>query len=183
MKKKLFTITMTLLLAFGCAACGGSDTEAPVEETPIEESSPENDVFDFTMDEFVASVDGFLNNSDKKLLSTYEITEDGNKITYTLSDGVYLYAEVSEATGKVKGIILHETMNTLSDENINNYTALIIDTIASVDPHNLNQIVTDLNLMETNEGTYFAEGTTGNYIYSVEGNIAKVSILPAAAFE
>ena len=183
MKKRLFALTMTLLLAFVCFGCGGSAEEAPAEEPQVEETVEETDVFDFTMDEFVTSVDGFLSNSEKKLLSTYEITEEGNEITYTLSDGVYLYAEVSETTGKVKGIILHETMNTLSDENINNYTALLVDSIASVDPHDLNQIVTDLNLMETTEGTYFAEGTTGNYIYQVEGNIAKVSILPAAAFE
>ncbi len=181
MKKRLFALTMALILSFSCFGCGSNEAEAPVEETKTEEI--ETDVFNFTMDEFVTSVDGFLSNSDKKLLSTYEITEDGNNITYTLADGVYLYAEVSETSGKVKGIILHETMNTLNNEDINNYTALLIDSIASVDPQDLNQIVTDLNLMETTEGTYFAEGAIGNYIYQVEGNIAKVSILPAAAFK
>ncbi|MBQ9091203.1 MAG: hypothetical protein IJY52_02900, partial [Anaerotignum sp.] len=110
MKKRLFALTMTLLLAFVCFGCGGSAEEAPAEEPQVEETVEETDVFDFTMDEFVTSVDGFLSNSEKKLLSTYEITEEGNEITYTLSDGVYLYAEVSETTGKVKGIILHETM-------------------------------------------------------------------------
>jgi len=38
MKKKLFAITMTFLLSFGFAGCGGSAEEAPAEEPQIEET-------------------------------------------------------------------------------------------------------------------------------------------------
>lgn len=42
MKKRLFALTMALLLIFGCAACGGSE-EAPAEEQKVEETVKESE--------------------------------------------------------------------------------------------------------------------------------------------
>ena len=37
MKKRLFALTMSLLLAFGCIGCGGNSEEAPAESQQLEE--------------------------------------------------------------------------------------------------------------------------------------------------
>ena len=51
MKKRLFALTMALLLSFGCFGCSSNETEAPVEETQTEAPAPSADKENTTLEE------------------------------------------------------------------------------------------------------------------------------------
>ena len=102
---------------------------------------------------------------------------------YKINDTSSLMAEINEESRKVEGFIFYETFDYLSGEELDNYTALLINSLIVIDPYDIQKIYEDLNLESTEEGTTFAEGTNAKYIYEVKDGVGKVSAIPATAFE
>ena len=183
--KKWLCFVLCFGMAIGASGCGGSEeeTSAEVQLNQTEETEKEeNDVFDFTIDEFVQSVDERLGKMERKLLSEYELVDDGTKRMYKLTDTTALMAEINEDSSKVEGFIFYATVDYLSGEDSDNYAFLLLNSIVVIDPYDMKQIYEELNLESTEEGIYFSEGTNAKYIYEVKDGIAKVSAIPSSAF-
>lgn len=182
--KKWLCMVLCIGMMFGVLGCG--EEKAPAERQTDQQKEIENeaaDTFDFTIDEFVQATDERLTERGKKLLSEYELVEDGANLMYKINDTSSLMVEINEESRKVEGFIFYETFDYLSGEELDNYTALLINSLIVIDPYDIQEIYEDLNLESTEEGTTFAEGTNAKYIYEVKDGVGKVSAIPATAFE
>ncbi len=189
--KKWLCMVLCAGMMFGAAGCGGTEPttepeqqqEEQIAEEPEDAESEAADTFDFTIDEFVQSVDERLTEREKRLLSDYELVDDGETLMYKLNDSTSLMAALNEDSRKVKGFIFYETFADLSDEELGDYVSLLINSLAVIDFYDVQRIFDDLKLDSTEEGTYFAEGENAKYVYEVEAGVGMVTALPRAIFE
>ena len=104
--KKWLCMVLCIGFIFGVSGCG--EEKVPAEQQTDQQEELENEVadtFDFTIDEFVQATDERLTERGKKLLSEYELVEDGVNLMYKINDTSSLMAEINEESRKVEGFI------------------------------------------------------------------------------
>lgn len=188
--KKLFALLLCGVLAVG--AVGGCGNKQEVEKPQGEQQEQEGQkdetqaVFEFTKNEYVTLVDERMANRERKLLSEYpaetkETTIEGSQQTatiYLMDEKVNLTICEDKKTGKVSNISFFETFNILSGEALDDYTALLINSLIVLEPEMVKDIVNELGLEETEDTTKVTEGANGTYIYTVKDGIAMISAFP-----
>lgn len=177
--KRKWSILLSAVLCFGLfAGCGGTAEEAQ-EEAVLKTGSQEDiDPFPFTVDEFISSMDERLALESGTPLSEYKVEEKEGQLFYMLDELPLLIVRKEADTEMVNGIMFYADAAYISDEEIDEYSALLVSGILVIDPEDAWSIVADLDLSVFEEGTKTAEGKNATYNYTVKDYVGTVTILP-----